>query len=159
MGVREVKKEGLALKALSVRQPWACFIENGEKTVECRSWSTSYRGRLLICASAQRDRTWDMSAFGLSRDEIEEAMPVGVAVCVVDLVDVRPLVSTDREAACMAEEEMPPDGERYAWIFKNPRSVLDIIPVKGKLGFFDVDLPEDAVADEVNVPEGGAGCP
>ena len=40
------------MKALSIRQPWAWLIVNGHKDIENRTWATSYRGPLLIHASA-----------------------------------------------------------------------------------------------------------
>jgi hypothetical protein len=40
------------MKALTLWQPWATLIANGTKTIETRSWSTSYRGPLAIHAAA-----------------------------------------------------------------------------------------------------------
>ena len=34
------------MKALSIRQPWAELILQGRKTIELRTWKTSYRGLL-----------------------------------------------------------------------------------------------------------------
>ena len=39
------------MKALSLWQPWASAIACGSKTIETRSWDTSYRGRLAIHAA------------------------------------------------------------------------------------------------------------
>jgi len=39
------------MKAISIKEPYASEILEGEKTVEYRSWKTNYRGDLLICAS------------------------------------------------------------------------------------------------------------
>lgn len=39
------------VRALSLRQPWADAIVDGEKRIETRSWQTRYRGWLLIHAS------------------------------------------------------------------------------------------------------------
>lgn len=39
------------IRGLTVRQPHAQLILLGEKTIELRSWSTRYRGDLLICAA------------------------------------------------------------------------------------------------------------
>ena len=61
----------MIIPALSVRSPWATQIARGEKTTEYRSWSTSYRGPLLICVS----RT-------------VPGPNAGNAVCIVDLVDI-----------------------------------------------------------------------
>jgi len=62
------------MKALTVRQPWAALIGDGHKDIEYRSWSTSHRGPLLICAGAAGRGV-------LSR---------GVSICVVDVVDCQP---------------------------------------------------------------------
>jgi ASCH domain len=43
-----------ALRALSVRQPWAELILRGEKTIEYRSQPTKVRGKIYIYASATR---------------------------------------------------------------------------------------------------------
>ena len=42
------------MKALSLYEPWATLIALGEKRYETRSWTTTYRGPLLICASLKR---------------------------------------------------------------------------------------------------------
>ncbi len=39
-------------RALTLWQPWASLIAIGAKTIETRSWSTAYRGPLLIHAGA-----------------------------------------------------------------------------------------------------------
>lgn len=43
--------------ALSLWQPWASLVALGAKTIETRSWSTKYRGPLLIHA-ARREPEW-----------------------------------------------------------------------------------------------------
>ncbi|HVM07165.1 MAG TPA: ASCH domain-containing protein [Acidimicrobiales bacterium] len=39
------------MKAISLWQPWASLIAYGVKTIETRSWSTPYRGRIAIHAA------------------------------------------------------------------------------------------------------------
>jgi len=43
------------MKVLSIRQPWAWAIVSGFKSVENRTWSTTYRGRLLIHAGKHEE--------------------------------------------------------------------------------------------------------
>lgn len=105
------------MKALSVRQPWADKIARGEKTIEVRTWGTRYRGPLLICASAKTCGD----------------LPTGVAVCVVQLVDVRRITSEDAVAACCAVDP----ATEFAWVLSDPMPI-DHAPVKGRLGLFDV---------------------
>lgn len=42
------------MKALTLWQPWASLVALGVKTIETRSWSTSYRGPLAIHAAKKR---------------------------------------------------------------------------------------------------------
>ena len=107
------------MKALSIRQPWASKIARGEKTIEVRSWPTSYRGSLLICAGKKP----------------HGSDPAGVAVAVADLVDCRPFVGGDEAAACCGAD--PGD---FAWVLSNVRPI-EPVPVKGALGLFFVSVP------------------
>lgn len=45
------------VRILTVRQPWAAAIAHADKRVENRTWSTSYRGWLLIHAGKLADRS------------------------------------------------------------------------------------------------------
>lgn len=38
-------------RAISLHQPWASLVALGIKKYETRSWSTKYRGKLLICST------------------------------------------------------------------------------------------------------------
>jgi hypothetical protein len=42
----------LEIRGLTVRRPWAACIASGMKSIENRSWRTSYRGLLAIHSSA-----------------------------------------------------------------------------------------------------------
>lgn len=118
------------MRALSVRQPWASLIASGRKTVELRSWSTNYRGPVLI-----------LSGSGIWRGKTEHPIgPRGVSLCVVDLIDVRPVIATDTESACI----VPPEGFDFAWVLANPRPVPHVA-VKGKLGLYRLDSALEAI--------------
>ena len=102
------------MKALSVRQPWANRIADGSKRIEYRSWRTSYRGPLLIVASARPDSS-----------AVDHPGPFGGSVCVVDLISI-----TGHPGA-------------YEWHVDNPRRV-PFIPIRGQLGLYDVpDIGND----------------
>lgn len=109
------------MKQISIRQPWASLIASGRKSIELRTWSTRYRGPLLVVSSA---RPWD-------GDHGFELGPLGVTVCAVELVEVRPATEADAEAACIR-----PGPGHMAWVLRNPRP-LDAVPVKGALGLRD----------------------
>ena len=44
------------MKVLTLKQPWASFVMQGDKKYEFRSWKTKYRGELLIHAGKGIDK-------------------------------------------------------------------------------------------------------
>jgi activating signal cointegrator 1 len=104
------------MKALSLWQPWASLVALGVKTIETRSWSTSYRGPLAIHAAAvvpdhafgqcQHHRHWTVGDFTIERDNPRGTaraylmrgpiawpyrLPLGAVVATCTLVDVVPM--------------------------------------------------------------------
>lgn len=123
------------MKALSVRNPWAHLIAKGDKTIELRTRRLHYRGDLLICSSLNRNRK-KMAALGLRAEECL----FGQAVCVVQLVDVRPALPEDAAAACSTPEE-----REFAYVLERVRRI-EPFPVLGSLCLFDV---EDSLIKEI----------
>lgn len=112
------------MKALSVRQPYANQIARGIKTLEIRSWSTPYRGPLVICATARPD-----IGFRAHHSEL------GCFICVVDLVKVIPWTQAlTREAYCSPGDWFP---DMMGWVLENPRQ-LHHTHIKGRLGLFEI---------------------
>lgn len=116
------------MKALSLKQPWATMIAEGEKTIETRMWSTRYRGNLLIVSSKAIDRNGPIRF---------AHAPTGVAICMATLVDCRPMGIDDvvRAVCCW-------EAGRFAWILNDVRRV-SAVPIKGQLGLFEV--PDEVV--------------
>lgn len=154
-----VEPKTIPFKAISIKQPFAGLIAYGGKSLEIRTWSTKYRGRLLICASRTiyrgdvmlpgkgsallpgkgLDKTttpakkfWDAIRYG----GYVLGFGTGVAVCTVDLVNVRPMVKEDELAA-----RHPFIEGAFVWEFENPLRI-NPVEVTGKLGLFDVQLRE-----------------
>jgi len=120
------------VKAISVKQPFAFLISTGSQAIEVRSWSTPYRGDLVVCASSQP---------ALHRREMKEieddwgfTFLYGQALCVVRLADVRRMRKGDEALAGMVEI----DPEAYSWVLEDIRPIVPF-PLKGKRGLFDVD--------------------
>lgn len=130
------------MKALSIRQPWAFAITHGRKDVENRTWATSFRGRILLHASATMTRD-DVDGF---RDFIKDNRDLGG-----DWLNTRSLPDLQRGGIvgiasivdCVAHS-------RSLWFVGPFGFVLtDVVPLtftpcKGALGFFAV--PADVVA-------------
>ncbi len=127
------------MKALSIKQPWAHAILHAGKDIENRTWRTTYRGPLLIHASARPD----LAVRGMIESQhgilIPADAPTGGIVGVVDLIDC---VQGHPSAWAMPGH--------WHWIVANPRP-LPLHPLKGKLSVFDVEYtpqlkPAEAVA-------------
>lgn len=78
---------GVMLRALSIRQPWAWAIAAGHKSIENRTWTTSYRGPLAVHAS----RVIETVAFG-EVERLTGTVPInlatGAVIAVCHLIDV-----------------------------------------------------------------------
>jgi hypothetical protein len=107
------------MKALTVKQPWAELIARGEKTIEYRTWSTRYRGPLLI-TSALKNATTTKAIRALAR--VADCRPVGVTVCVVELVDVTHSAGSGT----------------FEWLLARPRRV-EAMPIKGSQSLWTPD--------------------
>lgn len=53
----------MAMKAISLWQPYASLIAWGEKQYETRSWATDYRGEIVIHAGKNREVIEDLTMF------------------------------------------------------------------------------------------------
>ena len=117
------------MKALTVRQPFAQAINDNLKNIEFRSWRTEHRGELLICAAKADAEAWaDITGLGVT------PLPVGCHVCVVDLIDVRPMTEADAE-----QYGVDYDPSVFAWVFDDKTGYMcQPRPIIGALKLFDV---------------------
>jgi hypothetical protein len=119
------------VKALSLKPPWPWVILNGFKPVENRSWTTKYRGPLLI----HQSKTFDWAGWNFiqkrHRLPLDCAKDKGCLVGRVDLVDV------------VREHPSPWAFGPYVWVLRNPEKFSKPIPWRGQLGLFDV--PDDVL--------------
>jgi len=114
--------EDAIVKALSVRQPRASAIADGSKTLETRTWATAHRGPLLVCATKRPQM---------------QGLPTGVAICIVEVTDCRPMTPADVEAA----GGVPYREGLYVWELAHPEPLAEPFPVVGRLGLFTVHVP------------------
>ena len=71
------------MKVLTIRQPWATLIMQGNKRFEFRSWQTKYRGELLIHAGKNIDK----EACNRLKKYLPEKLIMGKILGKVKLVD------------------------------------------------------------------------
>lgn len=136
------------MKALTIWQPYASLIAKGLKAYETRPFKTNYRGPLLI-HSGQRPMRWILKhsdegaldvaieAFGMEK---LMNLPVGCAICVVDLVDcieMTPEFIAQQSLTELVVGDWQPG--RYAWKLENPRE-LDPVELIGKQGIWNAEL-------------------
>lgn len=108
------------MKALSIHPYYVDKILTGEKTIECRTWDTYYRGDILICSTAKR----------------KKGTISGHALCVARLTNIIPFAQLHCKAACMSEYDYTPG--MYAWILSDVRFIRPI-PLKGRLSLWNYD--------------------
>lgn len=107
-------------RVLTVRQPWADLIASGAKSIEVRSWRVDYRGPLVIAAAGREPRDYDRARRG-------------VLVCLVELVDCRLGLETDRAAAGGVDV-----AGLWAWVLQRPRALAPL-PWRGALHLQPID--------------------
>lgn len=114
------------MKALTIHPLYACAIAFGVKTIEVRTWSTDYRGDILITSSAKK---------------LHDTIP-GHALCIAELYDVRPIKKSDAENAMLKQSQIPKGG--FAWCLRNVR-LIKPVPVKGKLSLWNCDINPEII--------------
>jgi len=130
------------MKALSIRAPWWWYILHGGKDIENRSWSTGFRGTLILHAS----KYWgpDIPGDVVAAEEIAGFTSSDALVsmadsrgCIVGRVDV---------VDCVTASDSPWFFGRYGFVLANPVPFAHPVPCKGERGLFGI---HPAVMDEL----------
>jgi len=129
------------MKALTVKQPWASLICSGIKDVENRTWSTKFRGRILIHA-AMKPLKFDDAVNYMSIEMLKQAVDfhwstdhvVGVIMGSVEIVDC-----VVNHPSIWAEAT---DNHRviWNWVLANPILFKEPIPAKGALSLWWINI-------------------
>ncbi len=100
----------IAMRALSIRQPWAEQIMRGEKTIEFRGKPTNIRDTVYLYASLGRYPKYDeleiIDEVGFEIDDL----PRGLIVGTVEIDDCEEL-----------------DDGQYGWTLKNPKRLKKLL--------------------------------
>jgi len=77
-----------AMRALSIRQPWAWAIAAGLKRIENRTWRVSYRGPLAIHAARLQETSAYPRCERLAGRPVPRHLALGAVIAVAQLVDI-----------------------------------------------------------------------
>lgn len=127
------------MKALTIKQPWATLIMQGDKRFEFRSWQTKYRGDLLIHAGKGIDKE--------AMKRLEKYLPAkliyGKILGKVKLVDCIKMSPEFKELLLKENSDIYTESsfqENYGWqvsdveVFENP------IDAKGHLSLWEYNM-------------------
>jgi hypothetical protein len=131
----------LKVPALSIRPPWAQCIMGRWKPCENRTWSTKYRGMLLVHASQtyEREGLEFAKALGVPPGHLTNPRWMSGYLGVAELTDVH--ASGDCNGGC------GPWGAagQFHWVMKLPRIFSQPVPGGGKLGLYRKGIPAEVL--------------
>ena len=127
------------MKVLTIKQPWATLIMQGDKKYEFRSWKTKHRGDLLIHAGKGVDKE------GVRRLKkyLPEKLPQGKILGKVQIVDCIKCNENLKNECQKENNEIYLDRHfesGYAWKIENVEVFEEPIEIKGKLSLWDYDM-------------------
>lgn len=135
----------MIIKAVSIKQPWAGLIAAELKLIETRTWVPTvggkpYVGALLVVSSLKPDKRAMGSLDGPTAEAIEPYLLYGQGLCVCNLVLSRPMTAQDEPGAMC-----PIYPRAIAWVLDDVRPLNDPFPVTGRLGVYDVEVPDHEI--------------
>jgi hypothetical protein len=139
---------GRKMKCLSIRQPWALLVCVGARTIENRSWNTSYRGEVAIHAGGYRDAVLHFEQQDSWDGSLSEVISFGAIIGVAELFETVPFDQRAWDDPCA---EGP-----FCLVFRNSRFFRTPIPHKGRVNLCElpvgvVNRVEECKADCVDV--------
>ena len=127
------------MKVLSIKEPYATLIANGDKLIETRSWKTNYRGELYIHASSAKitkNYLTNQYVIDISKNL---KMNYGNIICKTKLVDCIYMdqdfidsIKKKQKEYYLGQYELG----RYAWVLADVE-LIKSIPAKGKLNIWN----------------------
>lgn len=123
------------MKVISIKEPFATLIVKKHKTIETRSWKTSYRGEIYIHASKtmMKEKISENAFKYINKEECHSSEIIGKAN-LVDCVEMSPeyIKSINKKELELGIYE---EG-RYAWILDDVEEIKPI-KAKGKLNIWE----------------------
>ena len=127
------------MKVLTIKQPWATLIMQGDKRFEFRSWQTKYRGDLLIHAGKGIDKEAMKRLVKYLLDEI----PLGKILGKVTLVDCIRMCPEFKEMLLKENSDIYTKSsfsENFGWQVEDVQVFDEPIEAKGHLSLWEYDI-------------------
>lgn len=147
------------MRALSIQHPWAWAIAQGKKSIENRTWPTTYRGTVAIHASKKPDV--DAMALLASHDRNSPLVKAiawhtrlwspprytyGAVLAVAELRDCHDGAMEQGECSDWA------DRWQWHWVLSDMRPLPEPVSCRGRLGLWRLpDDVEKAVREQLEV--------
>lgn len=147
----------MKIKAVTVQQPNAAYIERLEKFVENRTWSTSHRGLLAIHAGSGTDY--------LDKSELKNYI-TGAVVAICDLVACVHVDQIDEMASSSVTENLPVSSGSsitwkmlcehdhtegpWCWVLENVKRIKPV-PISGKQGLWTFEYDKGLDVEIVEI--------
>lgn len=130
------------MKVLTIKQPWATLIMQGDKRFEFRSWQTKYRGELLIHAGKGIDK----EAIKRLSKYLPAELPLGKILGRVTLVDCIKMSPEFKEKLLKENTDIYTESsfkENYGWQINNVQVFDEPIEAKGHLSLWEYDIENE----------------
>lgn len=127
------------MKVLTIKQPWATLIIQGDKKFEFRSWQTKYRGDLLIHAGKGIDK----EAIKRLKEYLPEELPFGKIFGKVTLVDCIKISPEFKESLLKENKDIYTKSsfkENFGWQMDNVQAFKEPIEAKGHLSLWEYNI-------------------
>ncbi len=127
------------MKVLTIKQPWATLIMQGNKRFEFRSWQTNYRGELLIHAGKGIDK----EAIKRLEKYLPKELPLGKILGKVTLVNCIKMSPEFKEELLKENKDIYAQSsfkENYGWQLENVEIFDKPIDAKGYLSLWEYNM-------------------
>lgn len=128
-----------AMKTITIKQPWATLIMQGDKRFEFRNWQTAYRGELLIHAG----KSIDKEAIKRLEKYLPKELPLGKILGKLRLVDCIKMSPEFKEELLKENRDIYTKSffkENYGWQVDNVQVFDEPIEAKGHLSLWEYNI-------------------
>ena len=129
------------MKVLTIKQPWATLIMQGDKRFEFRSWQTKYRGDLLIHAGKGIDKV----AMKRLERYLPNELPFVKILGKVTLVDCVRMCPEFKELLLQENSDIYTESsfkENFGWQVENVQVFDEPIDAKGHLSLWEYEFED-----------------